>query len=618
LYARTPPATGTYSWNAKEINSAVSISAEDHGVRISSGNTVQTTTPVRSQDFQVRAIPQITVASNAPSSSAIVPVTTATTFVIQDESEEDIQIFQEVTRRTPLPTTSPLLIRDDNSQAMRFAPLPAQTTQTPLAVIIRDDSEEDVQIVQSLPSVSLSTTTQQVQNAPVILQDESNEAVQIVQQVNPFVPRTITQPSMNPILIRDDSNEDFRIVPQMISSTPSPTMTAVAPVNAAIIIRDDSIEDTQTFQRVQQQQVSTTNTPSLPPMATALPLANPNMIQDDDDSIENVQILVGQQVQPLSTPAARTTPAIPVSVLADDSNERDEIVQAVLLNVPATRPTEATISQAVSLVNLDISDEDILFRDVPLPIETVTNFPVLASFPTNSQLPTVTTLFDEDSVEDVRIFQTAPGSATIRTVSQVDSLEVRLADVSNEDIELRIISQGVTPSSINTGSLSIMSAPSRVVLVDSVEDTRRNPEVSISNIQLSTPLAAGDVLLVDSNENFRIAQNVSISNVQLSGPLSGTSEQSPIVLVDSAEDIQNVQQQLSLFNASGPAVTPRIVVVESAEEIQAQTLNPILQSPNSVLNPDSQEISDRSDEDQIRTAVTISQVSINLANSTSL
>jgi hypothetical protein len=163
-----------------------------------------------------------------------------------------------------------------------------------------------------------------------------------------------------------------------------------------------------------------------------------------------------------------------------------------------------------------------------------------------------------------------------------------------------------------------MSAPSRVVLVDSVEDTRRNPEVSISNIQLSTPLAAGDVLLVDSNENFRIAQNVSISNVQLSGPLSGTSEQSPIVLVDSAEDIQNVQQQLSLFNASGPAVTPRIVVVESAEEIQAQTLNPILQSPNSVLNPDSQEISDRSDEDQIRTAVTISQVSINLANSTSL
>jgi hypothetical protein len=423
---------------------------------------------------------------------------------------------------------------------------------------------------------------------------------------------------MNPILIRDDSNEDFRIVPQMISSTPSPTMTAVAPVNAAIIIRDDSIEDTQTFQRVQQQQVSTTNTPSLPPMATALPLANPNMIQDDDDSIENVQILVGQQVQPLSTPAARTTPAIPVSVLADDSNERDEIVQAVLLNVPATRPTEATISQAVSLVNLDISDEDILFRDVPLPIETVTNFPVLASFPTNSQLPTVTTLFDEDSVEDVRIFQTAPGSATIRTVSQVDSLEVRLADVSNEDIELRIISQGVTPSSINTGSLSIMSAPSRVVLVDSVEDTRRNPEVSISNIQLSTPLAAGDVLLVDSNENFRIAQNVSISNVQLSGPLSGTSEQSPIVLVDSAEDIQNVQQQLSLFNASGPAVTPRIVVVESAEEIQAQTLNPILQSPNSVLNPDSQEISDRSDEDQIRTAVTISQVSINLANSTSL
>jgi hypothetical protein len=123
---------------------------------------------------------------------------------------------------------------------------------------------------------------------------------------------------------------------------------------------------------------------------------------------------------------------------------------------------------------------------------------------------------------------------------------------------------------------------------------------------------------VDSNENFRIAQNVSISNVQLSGPLSGTSQQSPIVLVDSAEDIQNVQQQLSLFNASGPAVTPRIVVVESAEEIQAQTLNPILQSPNSVLNPDSQEISDRSDEDQIRTAVTISQVSINLANSTSL
>jgi hypothetical protein len=88
--------------------------------------------------------------------------------------------------------------------------------------------------------------------------------------------------------------------------------------------------------------------------------------------------------------------------------------------------------------------------------------------------------------------------------------------------------------------------------------------------------------------------------------------------VDSAEDIQNVQQQLSLFNASGPAVTPRSVVVESAEEIQAQTLNPILQSPNSVLNPDSQEISDRSDEDQIRTAVTISQVSINLANSTSL
>ena len=571
MYARTPPATGTYSLNAKEINPAVPISAENNGIRISSVNTVQT-----------------------PSSFAIVPATTATTFVIQDESEEDIQIFQEVTRRTPLPTTSPLLIRDDDSQVMRFATV---TTQTPLAVIIRDDSEGDVQIVQ------------QVQNAAVILQDESNEAVQIVQQVNPIVPRT-TQPSINPILIRDDSNEDFRIVPEMISSTPSP-MTAVAPVNAAIIIRDDSIEDTQTFQRVQQQQVSTTNTPSLPPMATAPPLVNPIIIQDDDSS-ENVQILVAvQQDQPLSTPA------IPVAVL-DDSNERDEIVQAVLLNVPATRPTEATsISQAVGLVNLDISDEDILFRDVPLPIETVTNFPVLASFTANSQLPTVTTLFDEDSAEDVRIFQTAPGSATISTVSQADSLEVR-PDVSNEDIELRIISQGVTPSSINTGPLSIISTPSRVVLVDSVEDTRRNPEVSISNVQLSTPLAAGDVLLVDSNENFRIAQNVSISNVQLSGPLSGTSEQSPIVLVDSAEDIQNVQQQLSLFNASGPAVTPRVILVESAEEIQAQTLNPILQSPNIVLNPDSQEISDRSDEDQIRTAVTISQVSINLANSTSL
>ncbi|EFX81642.1 hypothetical protein DAPPUDRAFT_224101 [Daphnia pulex] len=684
LYARSPspPATEKYSWNVQQVRPAVAVvrddSEEDVGVFISSVNTpvsVPAATPVRSQDFEVRGIPQETSAPVATPAPTQIPV------IIRDDSDEDIQIVQEVTRRTPLPS-SPLIIRDE-SQVARFAPMPTQAPFVP-AVIRADDSRQQMQnpAAQRAPSVPLPTTTQ-VQNVRVIVRDDSVEDIQIAQRVIPSPPRA-PQPSINPIIIRDDSVEDIQVPrqQQVIPSAPRATQPSVNP----IVIRDDSIEDIQVVQRVipspprvpqlsvnpivirddsveniqiaQQQRVI----PS-PPRATQ-PSVNPIIIRDDsnediqivqqvfpstpsprttatpansfiirDDSVEDVQIVqqvptftpspltaaapIVQRIQQVATttqpsPLATQTPRIPV-VIRDDSIEDDDD-RIVRLNLPAPnnnviaspRPSE------IPFVRLDTSDE-LLFRDVPIGVQPVPNAPVLA-VPTATQAPGTQNLFFRDSEEDFRILQNAPGSPILRTATQDDSLEVR-SNLSNEDIELRLISQGVTASNINlSGPLPTTPAPRRVVLVDSVEDTRRNPGVPISNVQLS---GSADVFLVNSNEDVRIAQQFPQPNVPLSGPLPGNSTPPRFILVDSTEDIQ-AAQQVSLSNVSpsgsSPANTPPVIIIESAEENQAQTVNPLSQSANVVLRQDSLEVPDRSDEVRIPTTVTISQVSTNLAN----
>ncbi|XP_046630980.1 mucin-2-like isoform X2 [Daphnia pulicaria] len=733
LYARSPspPATEKYSWNVQQVRPAVAVvrddSEEDVGVFISSVNTpvsVPAATPVRSQNFEVRGIPQETRAPVA------IPAPTQMPVIIQDDSDEDIQIVQEVTRRTPLPS-SPLIIRDE-SQVARFAPMPTQAPfvpaviraddsrqqmQNPAAqrapsvplptttqvqnvrVIVRDDSVEDIQIAQQqrvIPSAPRATQPsvnpiiirddsiediQVVQRVipspprvpqlsvnpivirddsvedirfaqqvipsaprapqpsvnPIIIRDDSVENIQIAQQVIPSPPRA-TQPSVNPIIIRDDSNEDIQIVQQVFTSTPSPRttatpanlfiirddsvedvqliqqvptftpspLTAAAPVNP-IVIRDDSIEDRQVIQLGQQFQTTA-------PLGGTLPRANPIIVQDD--SIEDFQIV--QRIQQVATitpsPLATQTPRIPV-VIRDDSIEDDDD-RIVRLNLPAPnnnviaspRPSE------IPFVRLDNSDE-FLFRDVPIGVQPVPNAPVLASVPTATQAPGTQNLFFRDSDEDFRILQNAPGSPILRTATQDNSLEVR-SNLSNEDIELRLLSQGVTASNINlSGPLPTTPAPRRVVLVDSVEDTRRNPGVPISNVQLS---GSADVFLVNSNEDLRIAQQFPQPNVSLSGPLPGNSTPPRFILVDSTEDIQ-AAQQVSLSNVSpsgsSPANAPSVILIESAEENQqAQNVNPLLQSANVVLRQDSLEVPDRSDEVRIPTTVTISQVSTNLAN----
>ena len=672
MYTRSPsaPATKTYTWNVQEAQQAVPVredSKEDVGVRISSVNTpvsVPATTPVRSQEFEVRGVPQ-----------AIAPVASAPTqlpVIIRDESDEDIQIVQEVTRRTPLPA-SPLIIRDE-PQAPRFAPLP-MTTQAPLVtVVIRDDSREDIQIAaQRGPSVPLPTTTQ-VQNVilredsneniqisqqvipsapratqpssnPIILRDDSNEDVQIAQQVVPSAPRA-TQPSVNPIIFRDDSNEDIQIVQQVVptapratqppvnpliirgdsnegirivqqvpTSTPSPR-TTVAPVTS-FVIRDDSVEDIQIVQQV------STFTPS--PVTAGAPV---NQIIIRDDSVEDVQIV--QRIPQVSTatpsPIATQTQRIPVVIRDDSIEDDDRFVQGVRLNLPVSnnnvisspRPAEATIPSEIPFVRLDNSDEELIFRDVPIGAQAVPNVPVLALAPTTTQAPGTPLLLFGDSQEDFRILQNAPGSTPLRTATRDDSLEVR-PDVSNEDIELRLVSLGVTPSNTNLPQpLPTTPAPRRVFLVDSVEDTRRDPGVSISNVQLSgSPQLNADVFLVNSNEDVRITQQVPQPSVPLSGPLPGNSTPPRIVLVDSTEDIR-FAQQVSLSNVSpsetSPAITTRVILVESAEDVQTQTVNPLLQSANIVLNQESLEVPDRSDEDRVQTTVTISQVTPNLVN----
>ncbi|XP_046443795.1 calphotin-like isoform X5 [Daphnia pulex] len=670
LYARSPPppATEKYSWNVQQVRPAVAVvrddSEEDVGVFISSVNTpvsVPAATPVRSQDFEVRGIPQET---RAPVS---IPAPTQIPVIIRDDSDSDIQIVQEVTRRTPLPS-SPLIIRDE-SQVARFAPMPTQAPFVP-AVIRADDSRQQMQnpAAQRPPSVPLPTTTQ-VQNArvivrddsvediqiarqqqvipsaprapqpsinPIIIRDDSIEDIRIAQQVIPSPPRA-TQPSINPVIIRDDSNEDIQIVQQVFTSTPSPRTTAT-PANL-FIIRDDSVEDVQLIQQVP------TFTPS--PLTAAAPV-NPIVIRDDsvedrqviqlgqqfqttaplggtrvnpvivqDDSIEDFQIV--QRIQQVATttpsPLATQTPRIPV-VIRDDSIEVDDD-RIVRLNLPA--PNNNAIASPgpseIPFVRLDNSDE-LLFRDVPIGVQPVPNAPVLAaSVPTTTQAPGTQNLFFRDSDEDFRILQNAPGSPILRTATQDDSLEVR-SNLSNEDIELRLISQGVTASNINlSGPLPTTPAPRRVVLVDSVEDTRRNPGVPISNVQLS---GSADVFLVNSNEDVGIAQQFPQPNVPLSGPLPGNSTPPRFILVDSTEDIQ-AAQQVSLSNVSpsgsSPANTPSVILIESAEENQqAQNVNPLIQSANVVLRQDSLEVPDRSDEVRIPTTVTISQVSTNLAN----
>ncbi|EFX81643.1 hypothetical protein DAPPUDRAFT_317278 [Daphnia pulex] len=596
LYARSPspPATEKYSWNVQQVRPAVAVvrddSEEDVGVFISSVNTpvsVPAATPVRSQDFEVRGIPQETSAPVATPAPTQIPV------IIRDDSDEDIQIVQEVTRRTPLPS-SPLIIRDE-SQVARFAPMPTQAPfvpaviraddsrqqmQNPAAqrapsvplptttqvqnvrVIVRDDSVEDIQIAQrvipspprapqpsinpiiirddSVEDIQVPRQQQVIPSAPratqpsvnpIVIRDDSIEDIQVVQRVIPSPPRVpqlsvnpivirddsveniqiaqqqrvipspprATQPSVNPIIIRDDSNgypivqqvfpstpsprttatpansfiirddsvEDVQIVQQVPTFTPSP-LTAAAPVNP-IVIRDDSVEDRQVIQLGQQFQTNA-------PLGGTLPRANPIIVRDD--SIEDFQIV--QRIQQVATttqpsPLATQTPRIPV-VIRDDSIEDDDD-RIVRLNLPAPnnnviaspRPSE------IPFVRLDTSDE-LLFRDVPIGVQPVPNAPVLA-VPTATQAPGTQNLFFRDSEEDFRILQNAPGSPILRTATQDDSLEVR-SNLSNEDIELRLISQGVTASNINlSGPLPTTPAPRRVVLVDSVEDTRRNPGV---------------------------------------------------------------------------------------------------------------------------------------------
>ncbi|KZS19360.1 Uncharacterized protein APZ42_014241 [Daphnia magna] len=590
---------------------------------------------------ELTIVQRVPVSNVAVSTSRSAMTGTSSSFTVVDTSDEDIvlrNVPQEVNR--PLSSATrpvvPLNVFDDSVEDLRIVqqvPVPnvsvtppSTTTRPSTSFVMLDRSDEDVGLEgirqpTSGPFSSVTnpgTLTQQPAFTSVSISDNSEEDLRIVQRVPVSsvsvsrgpVPVRTSRPTMtgtSSFTVVDTSDEEIvlRNVPQEVNRPLSSASNQVVP---AATVFDDSIEDLRIVQQVPVSNVSVSrspasNVPVLTSRSTATGTSTFTVVVDTSDEDVVLRNIPQEVNRPLLSGSRQVVPA----TVFDDSVEDLRIVQQVpVSNIPITPPSTTT-RPVTSFVVLDRSEEDVLLRDIPQ--QTISLSSGSASVPT-TQTRNRPLVFLDNSAEDVQIVRQGSisnaGTSSLQAVlSTIQGNSLEVPDNSNEDFELRLISQPVsvptlsspgTPQSTTTprfllvdsdedvqivqqiilsnNSSSVAETP-RIVLRDSAEDFQTNrrvpqPTVSLSGLSAQSAGIAPLLRLVDSAEDIQVTREVSLSSVPLSSPVPAAGQTQPSFLVDSAEDIQIVQQiALSNTSSSGTvAETPRIFLRDSAEDFQ--------------------------------------------------
>ncbi|KAK4036736.1 hypothetical protein OUZ56_028774 [Daphnia magna] len=609
--------------------------------------TMTTQSPRISVSISDNSNEELTIVQRVPISNVAVPTSrsamtgTSSSFTVVDTSDEDIvlrNVPQEVNR--PLSSATrpvvPLNVFDDSVEDLRIVqqvPVPnvsvtpsSTTTRPSASFVILDRSDEDVGLERirqptSGPFSSVTNPgrlTQQPAFTSVSILDNSEEDLRIVQRVPVSsvsvsrgpVPVRTSRPTMtgtSSFTVVDTSDEEIvlRNVPQQVNRPLSSASNQVVP---AATVFDDSIEDLRIVQQVPVSNVSVSrspasNVPVPTSRSTATGTSTFTVVVDTSDEDVVLRNIPQEVNRPLLSGSRQVVPA----TVFDDSVEDLRIVQQVpVSNIPITPPSTTT-RPVTSFVVLDRSEEDVLLRDIPQ--QTISLSSGSASVPT-TQTRNRPLVFLDNSAEDVQIVRQGSisnaGTSSLQAVlSNIQGNSLEVPDNSNEDFELRLISQPAsvptlsspgTPQSTTTprfllvdsdedvqivqqiilsnNSTSVAETP-RIVLRDSAEDFQTNrrvpqPTVSLSGLSAQSAGIAPLLRLVDSAEDIQVTREVSLSSVPLSSPVPATGQTQSSFLVDSAEDIQIVQQiALSNTSSSGTvAETPRIFLRDSAEDFQ--------------------------------------------------
>lgn len=528
--------------------------------------TMTTQSPRISVSISDNSNEELTIVQRVPISNVAVPTSrsamtgTSSSFTVVDTSDEDI-----VLRNVPQEVNRPL----------------SSATRPVVPLNVFDDSVEDLRIVQQVPVPNVSVTPPSTTTRPsasFVILDRSDEDVGL---------ERIRQPTSGPF-----------------SSVTNPGTLTQQPAFTSVSISDNSEEDLRIVQRVPVSSVSVSRGPV--PVRTSRPtMTGTSSFTVVDTSDEEIVLRnVPQQVnRPLSSASNQVVPA---ATVFDDSVEDLRIVQQVPVSSIPITPPSTTTRPVTSFVVLDRSEEDVLLRDIPQ--QTISLSSGSASVPT-TQTRNRPLVFLDNSAEDVQIVRQGSisnaGTSSLQAVlSNIQGNSLEVPDNSNEDFELRLISQPAsvptlsspgTPQSTTTprfllvdsdedvqivqeiilssNSSSVAETP-RIVLRDSAEDFQTNRRVPQPTVSLSGSAQSARVApllrLVDSAEDIQVTREVSLSSVPLSSPVPAAGQTQPSFLVDSAEDIQIVQQiALSNTSSSGTvAETPRIFLRDSAEDFQ--------------------------------------------------
>lgn len=608
--------------------------------------TMTTQSPRISVSISDNSNEELTIVQRVPISNVAVPTSrsamtgTSSSFTVVDTSDEDIvlrNVPQEVNR--PLSSATrpvvPLNVFDDSVEDLRIVqqvPVPnvsvtppSTMTRPSASFVILDRSDEDVglegirQPTSGLFSsvTNPGTLTQQPAFTSVSISDNSEEDLRIVQRVPVSsvsvsrgpVPVRTSRPTMtgtSSFTVVDTTDEEIvlRNVPQEVNRPLSSASNQVVP---AATVFDDSIEDLRIVQQVPVSNVSVSrspasNVPVPTSRSTATGTSTFTVVVDTSDEDVVLRNIPQEVNRPLLSGSRQVVPA----TVFDDSVEDLRIVQQVPVSSIPITPPSTTTRPVTSFVVLDRSEEDVLLRDIPQ--QTISLSSGSASVPT-TQTRNRPLVFLDNSAEDVQIVRQGSisnaGTSSLQAVlSNIQGNSLEVPDNSNEDFELRLISQPVsvptlsspgTPQSTTTprfllvdsdedvqivqqiilsnNSSSVAETP-RIVLRDSAEDFQTNRRVPQPTVSLSGSAQSAGIApllrLVDSAEDIQVTREVSLSSVPLSSPVPAAGQTQPSFLVDSAEDIQIVQQiALSNTSSSGTvAETPRIFLRDSAEDFQ--------------------------------------------------
>ncbi|XP_059353199.1 mucin-2-like isoform X2 [Daphnia carinata] len=609
------------------------IISDDSGEDIRVIQEVNTPAPLRTTPSAIiQQIPAADLRVSLPMTTAM----PATQLVLLDDSAEDVRFIQQelpvpATASVSAPVAVPLPILDDSGedfrivQQVQISNVPVTSPRTPTTTATSPGTNmaeglglRNVPQEMSLSPLSVTSpvaTAPQVQTISLVVSDESGEDIlrQVPVANGPVVGPRLTataRPDVSVVVV-DSSDEDVGLerlsqqgrMPLLPAANSG--IVATQPPRVSVSISDNSNEDLRIVQLVP---VSNAPVSSAPVINVAVPTSRSAMTgtssftvvdtSDEDIVLRNVPQEVNQP------PASATRP---LSVF-DDSVEDLRIVQQVRVPNVSVRPPSTTTRPGPSFVVLDRSEEDVLLRNIPQ--QTISLSSASASVPA-TRAPNRPLVFLDNSVEDVQIVRQGTiantGTSSLQAVlANIEGNSLEVPDNSNEDFELRLISQPISvPTLSSPGPLQSTTTP-RVLLVDSDEDVqivqeillsgnstsrrvgetpriflrdsaedfqtnRRVPQPTVSLSGSGQSAGVAPLLrLVDSAEDIQVTREVSLSSVPLSARAPTTGQTQPSFLVDSAEDIQIVRQ-IAFSNTSSPgtvAETPRIFLRDSAEDFQ--------------------------------------------------